>query len=254
VNTVSNQSPAAPRSGAHQLLLLVYAVFTLAAGARSLVQLTTKAGEAPLAYTLSLLAAVTYALGWVAIRRAAEGRTGFASRMLWVELAGVLTVGTLSLVVPEWFPDATVWSDFGIGYGFVPALLPVAGLLWLRSQRPGHDGRRTVVTAFRMVAFAEAASWLGLLVGMFFKYVVEAGERGVQLFGPIHGAVFLSYVALALVVWRQQRWSLPVGVLALASAVPPFCTVLFEVWAQRTGRLAVPPAHRQPEAAAAPRR
>ncbi|HEY1133960.1 MAG TPA: hypothetical protein VGE77_05230, partial [Nocardioides sp.] len=57
------------------------------------------------------------------------------SVMLWVELAGVVTVGTLSLVVRDWFPDASVWSDYGIGYGFVPAILPVAGLLWLRRQK-----------------------------------------------------------------------------------------------------------------------
>jgi hypothetical protein len=125
----------ARRSGAHQVLLALYALFTLAAGARSLVQLATDAGEAPIAYTLSLLAAFTYALGWVAIRQASVGHTGFASVMLWIELAGVVTVGTLSLVVPEWFPDASVWSGYGIGYGFVPLMLPVAGLLWLRRQR-----------------------------------------------------------------------------------------------------------------------
>ena len=125
-----------PRSGGHQVLLLLYALFTLAAGARSLVQLATKADEAPFAYVLSLAAAVTYALGWYAIRRASEGRTGFALRMLWVELAGVLTVGTLSLVEDDWFPDATVWSGYGVGYGFVPAALPIAGLLWLRAQDP----------------------------------------------------------------------------------------------------------------------
>lgn len=121
------------RSGAHQVLLALYALFTLAAGARSVVQLATDADHAPVAYGLSLVAAVTYALGWVAIRRASAGRTGFASVMLWVELAGVLTVGTLSLVRTDWFPDASVWSGYGIGYGFVPAVLPIAGLLWLRS-------------------------------------------------------------------------------------------------------------------------
>lgn len=126
------------RSGGHLVLLALYALFTLAAGARSLVQLATRAGEAPVAYTLSLLAALTYALGWVAIRRASEGRTGFAARMLWVELAGVVTVGTLSLVEDDWFGDASVWSGYGIGYGFVPAVLPVAGLLWLRAQRSTH--------------------------------------------------------------------------------------------------------------------
>ena len=130
-------SAAGPgRSGGHQVLLAVYALFTLAAGARSIVQLATRADEAPVAYTLSLAAALTYALGWVAIRRASEGRTGFASWMLWVELAGVVTVGTLSLVEDDWFPEASVWSGYGIGYGFVPAVLPVVALLWLRAQDP----------------------------------------------------------------------------------------------------------------------
>ena len=129
------------RSGPHQALLAFYALFTAAAGARALVQLTTQYDVAPVAYWLSLAAAVTYALGWWAIRQASLGRTGFASVMLWVELAGVLTVGTLSLVHRQWFPDASVWSDYGIGYGCVPAVLPVLGLLWLRRRRAGgHAG------------------------------------------------------------------------------------------------------------------
>jgi len=132
--TVPSHLPA-PRSGPHKVLLALYALFALAAGARALVQLTTQYDEAPVAYWLSLAAAVTYALGWVAIRQASVGHTGFASVMLWVELAGVLTVGTLSLVGQDWFPDASVWSDYGIGYGFVPAALPIAGLLWLRRQK-----------------------------------------------------------------------------------------------------------------------
>jgi hypothetical protein len=124
-----------PQSGPHKVLLAFYALFVLAAGARSGVQLATDAGRAPIAYTLSAVAALTYAAGWVAIRRASVGRTGFASVMLWVELSGVFLVGTLSLVKRDWFPDASVWSDYGIGYGFVPAVLPVAGLLWLRKQK-----------------------------------------------------------------------------------------------------------------------
>ena len=132
---MSTDAPEAPRSGPHKVLLALYALFTLAAGARALVQLTTQYDEAPVAYWLSLAAAVTYALGWYAIREASVGRTGFASVMLWIELGGVLTVGTLSLVQPDWFPDASVWSDFGIGYGFVPVALPIAGLLWLRHQK-----------------------------------------------------------------------------------------------------------------------
>jgi hypothetical protein len=124
-----------PGTGPHKLLLTVYAIFTLAAGARSAVQIARDFDAAPAAYSLSVLAAVTYALGWVAIRRAAAGRLGLAAVMLRLELAGVLGVGTLSLVRPGWFPDASVWSGYGVGYGFLPAVLPVAGLLWLRRQR-----------------------------------------------------------------------------------------------------------------------
>src|SRR6476660_1836838 len=126
----------APRSGPHKVLLAFYALFVLAAGARSAVQLATDAGRAPVAYTLSAVAAVTYAAGWVAIRGASVGWTGFASVMLWVELGGALVVGTLSLVRRDWFPDASVWSDYASGYGFVPAVLPIAGLWWLHRRRP----------------------------------------------------------------------------------------------------------------------
>jgi len=126
------------RSGPHLLLLAVYAVFALAAGARSIVQLATRFDEAPVAYLLSLAAALTYVAGWFAIRRAATGRPAFARVMLWVELAGVLLVGTLSLVDRDWFPDDTVWSAYGMGYGWVPLLLPVLGLIWLARSDLTH--------------------------------------------------------------------------------------------------------------------
>ena len=124
-----------PTTGPHKLLLTVYAIFTLAAAARSGVQIARDFGAAPVAYSLSVLAAVTYALGWLAVRRAVGGRLGFAAVMLRLELAGVIGVGVLSLVRPGWFSDASVWSGFGVGYGFVPAVLPVLGLLWLRQQK-----------------------------------------------------------------------------------------------------------------------
>ena len=124
------------RSGPHLVLLACYALFALAAGARSLVQLTTRFDEAPLAYLLSLAAALTYVAAFFAIRRAAAGRAGLARALLWTELAGVLVVGTLSLIEEDWFPDATVWSDYGSGYGWVPTLLPVLGLIWLYRGAP----------------------------------------------------------------------------------------------------------------------
>ncbi len=231
-------SPAGPgRSGPHQVLLALYALFALAAGARSIVQLATRAHEAPLAYSLSLVAAATYALGWLAIRQASVGRAGFASVMLWVEVAGVVIVGTASVVERDWFPEPSVWSGYGIGYGFVPAILPIAALLWLRGQDPSRAPGLDLVSAFKIVAFAEAVSWSGLLVGMFFKHVVDAGEQGVEIFGPIHGTVFVGYVLVALLTWNRLGWSIPVALTALAAAIPPFCTVFFEMWAERTGRL-----------------
>ncbi len=104
---------------------------------------------------------------------------------------------------------------------------------------------RTVVPLFRIVAMLEGVSWLGLLVGMYFKYVAATGEAGVQVFGPIHGGIFVAYVVLTLLTGRLLRWSLTTLVVGLVASVPPFGTVLFEVWAHRTGRLDVGSAERE---------
>jgi integral membrane protein len=94
-----------------------------------------------------------------------------------------------------------------------------------------------LIALFRFVAFAEAVSWAGLLAGMYAKYLTDAGELGVKVFGPIHGAVFVAYGLLALLVARAARWSWGTLLVGLVAAVPPFATAAFEVWAQRTGRL-----------------
>ncbi len=121
-----------------RVLVAMYAVFALAAGARSLVQLTTKLDEAPVAYLLSFLAAVVYLVATLALRRSSPRAHRVAVTACTVELVGVVVVGTLSLVDTDLFPDQTVWSDFGIGYGFVPLVLPVVGLLWLSRHRPAE--------------------------------------------------------------------------------------------------------------------
>ncbi|MFT4085107.1 MAG: hypothetical protein QM638_21205 [Nocardioides sp.] len=118
-------------SGPHLVLLALYALFILASGSRAVVQIATRFGDAPVAFSLSAVAACTYVAGWFAIRRAAHGRPEFARVMLWVELGGVLVIGTLSLLVPDWFPEASVWSGYGEGYGWVPAVLPILGLVWV---------------------------------------------------------------------------------------------------------------------------
>ena len=141
---------AIPKRGPHLLLLAVYAIFILASVARSAVQISTKFDEAPVAYLLSAVAAVVYSVGWVAVLRASRGHLRLARIALWVELAGVVVVGTLSLFVRAWFPDlspfsdrASTWSVYGLGYGLVPAALPLLGLWWLHSARPtGEHGER----------------------------------------------------------------------------------------------------------------
>ena len=96
---------------------------------------------------------------------------------------------------------------------------------------------RTAATAFRIVAVAEAFSWVGLLAGMYVKYVPETTELGVKVFGPIHGGIFVAYVVVALVASRILRWSPRTTVLALICSVPPLATVWFERLATRNDRL-----------------
>ena len=90
---------------------------------------------------------------------------------------------------------------------------------------------------FRGLAVAEAITWALLLTGMFLKYVTETTELGVQVFGMVHGVVFIAYCLVTVVVAVDQRWSLPRLALGLVAAVPPFATLLFESYADRRGLL-----------------
>lgn len=121
-------------STGRQVLVAVYAVFAIAAGARSAVQLTTEFEAAPLAYSLSAVAAAIYLVATLALRRTSERARRVAITACAVEAVGVVVVGTLSLMRQDLFPDQTVWSDYGIGYGFVPLVLPFVGLWWLRRR------------------------------------------------------------------------------------------------------------------------
>ena len=122
----------ATRQGPGRLLITVYGIFAIAATSRSAVQLITRFDQAPVAYLLSAFAAVVYVLATITLALNAR-RVAYVACA--VELAGVVTVGAISLLVPQEFPDATVWSVFGIGYGFIPLVLPVLGLLWLRKTK-----------------------------------------------------------------------------------------------------------------------
>ncbi|MEU7930602.1 hypothetical protein AB0B71_01165 [Micromonospora echinofusca] len=123
-------------AGPGRLLIAVYLLFAIAATSRAGLQIATKFDEAPVAYLLSALAAAIYIVAAVGLARAGAAGRRVALACCAVELAGVLGVGTLSLVDPELFPDETVWSRFGSGYGYIPLVLPVLGLLWLWRTRP----------------------------------------------------------------------------------------------------------------------
>ena len=124
--------PDSTRTGPGRLLVAIYALFALSACARALVQIATKFGHAPVAYLLSAFAGMVYILATVTLATGSPTARRIAVLCCSVELIGVLAVGTWSLADPATFPDATVWSGYGSGYGFVPLVLPVFGLLWLR--------------------------------------------------------------------------------------------------------------------------
>ena len=122
------------RSGPGVVLVALYGLLALAATGRSVLQITEYFTRAPLAYVLSALAAVIYLVATVALARGDRTSWRVALVAISTELVGVLLVGLASYLAPSAFPDKTVWSHFGSGYGYVPLVLPVLGLLWLRYQ------------------------------------------------------------------------------------------------------------------------
>jgi hypothetical protein len=124
--------PESTRSGPGRLLVAVYGVFALSASARAVVQIATKFDHAPVAYLLSAFAGAVYIIATVTLAIGSPPARRIALVSCSVEFAGVLAVGTWSLMDKATFPDATVWSGYGSGYGYVPLVLPVFGLLWLR--------------------------------------------------------------------------------------------------------------------------
>lgn len=116
--------------GPGRILIAIYGIFAISATARATYQLIFEFEQAPIAYTLSAVAAIVYLIATVLLARPKLRR--HARYAIYFELLGVLLVGSLSLTVPALFNHPSVWSGFGIGYGFVPLVLPVIGIFWLR--------------------------------------------------------------------------------------------------------------------------
>jgi len=134
----ASSSPASSRhtgKGVGLVLVALYGLFALAATGRATFQILADFAKAPVAYLLSALAAVIYLVASVALARGDRTSVRVARAAITTELVGVLVVGLVSYLVPSEFPDKTVWSHFGSGYGYVPLLLPILGLLWLRRTR-----------------------------------------------------------------------------------------------------------------------
>jgi hypothetical protein len=133
---MSETAPRATRSGPGRILIAVYGIFALSATARAGVQIATRFSEAPLPYTLSAFAGVVYILATIGL----AGTKPWARTLAWisvvVELTGVVVIGALSVFDASDFPADTVWSWFGRGYGFIPLVLPLIGIWWLRYTRP----------------------------------------------------------------------------------------------------------------------
>lgn len=120
--------------GIGRLLISLYGILAAAATVRAGYQLLRKFDEAPLAYSLSALSGVVYIFATIALAKSGQRWHKIALATITFELVGVIAVGTLSLTHPDLFAHNSVWSYFGLGYGFVPLVLPIWGLFWLRKQ------------------------------------------------------------------------------------------------------------------------
>ena len=123
------------RSGPGIIIICLYGLFALAAGGRASVQIAEQFDKAPLAYSLSALAAVVYLIATICLAIGTPATVAAARVSCLVELVGVLGTGIASYAVPSLFPDKTIWSHFGQGYGYIPLVLPVLGLWWIHRTR-----------------------------------------------------------------------------------------------------------------------
>lgn len=129
--------------GPGRVIFALYIVFVIGSVSRATAQILLQYDEAPLAYTLSALAAGIYLVATIALAWPGEVAWRVSVVAISIELLGVLTVGTWSLLQPEAFADASVWSHYGQGYLFIPLVLPVIGLWWLartRAPQPQRSG------------------------------------------------------------------------------------------------------------------
>jgi len=96
---------------------------------------------------------------------------------------------------------------------------------------------RTPASLFRVLAIAEAISWTLLIVGLILRATADLAIA-TTIGGTIHGFVFLSYGATAVLVALNNRWRPWPTTVAIVSAIVPYATIPAELWLSRSGRLA----------------
>jgi integral membrane protein len=95
---------------------------------------------------------------------------------------------------------------------------------------------RTPFSVFRILAVAEAVTWTLLITALILRAAL-GWSLAVTVAGGIHGFVFLSYGATAILV-ALNRWRPGPTILAIGSAVIPYATIPAEIWLHRRGLLA----------------
>lgn len=135
MNAPATRQSTGRQAGLGRIIIAVYGIFAISSTARAGYQILTKFGEAPLAYTLSAVAAVVYIIATIALASRKPGSWRLSLIALLIELVGVIVVGILSFALPQDFAHPAVWSHFGQGYGYIPLVLPLIGLWWLSRHR-----------------------------------------------------------------------------------------------------------------------
>lgn len=90
---------------------------------------------------------------------------------------------------------------------------------------------------FRIAAFAEAIGWTLLITGIIYeRYLMPGNDIPVQIAGQFHGVLFLTYTLAAVGLYPTLHWSRKRAVFALLASIPPYGSLLFEIWAHSLRR------------------
>ncbi|MGH3436670.1 MAG: DUF3817 domain-containing protein [Sciscionella sp.] len=80
---------------------------------------------------------------------------------------------------------------------------------------------------YRVIAYVVGVGLLALCVAIVFKYGFDAG-KGVAIIGPIHGFLYMIYIALAVDLALKARWSIKGTILVLLAGTIPFFSFIAE--------------------------